>query len=159
MSALDLHPVAEPALADDAAGTDAAPPLWNPTAAACWCLIFSPVFGAFLHTQNWKALGEPERAATSSKWVLWGGVFLIGVILSSLVVPGSKTFYLIGRFGGLVLLIAWYYAIGKSQQTYVEDRFGQRYARRGWTIPLVLAIAIFVGVIAALTLVSLLITQ
>ena len=157
MSELDLHPATEP-LADDRARTDAAPALWNPTAAACWCLIFSPVFGAFVHTQNWRALGEPERAATSRKWVLWGGVVLIGVTLSSLVVPESRTFHLAGRFGGLVLLISWYYAIGKSQQTYVEDRFGKRYARRGWTIPLILAITIFVGIISVLTLVSLLIT-
>jgi hypothetical protein len=42
---------------------DAAPALWNPNAAANWSLLFSPMFGAWLHMKNWAALGEPERAA------------------------------------------------------------------------------------------------
>ena len=36
--------------------------IWNPDAAANWCLLFSPVFGTWLHMKNWRALGEPERA-------------------------------------------------------------------------------------------------
>ena len=145
----------EPALANDAPASDATPALWNPTAAACWCLIFSPVFGAFLHTQNWKALGNPERAAASRKWVIWGSVFLVGLMLSSLIVPESSGLALIGRFGGLALLISWYYAIGKSQQTYVEERFGKCYMRRGWTMPIISAIGIFVGVVVVLSLIAL----
>jgi hypothetical protein len=29
------------------------------------------------------------------------------------------------RPGGLVLLLSWYYSIGKSQQTYVKEGFGK----------------------------------
>jgi uncharacterized membrane protein YfcA len=154
MSEQNLVP--EPAFANAAAGSDATPALWNPTAAACWCLILSPVFGAFLHTQNWKALGNPERAAASRKWVVWGSIFLVGVILSSLIVPESRSLAALGRFGGFALLISWYYAIGKSQQTYVEERFGKNYTRRGWTIPIMSAIGIFVGIVVLLTLIALL---
>ena len=34
-----------------------APPLWNPGAAMAWSLLFSPIFGAFVHMKNWQALG------------------------------------------------------------------------------------------------------
>ena len=47
----------------------AAPALWNPFAARAWTVLFSPIFGAFLHAQNWKALGESGRAKRSMIWV------------------------------------------------------------------------------------------
>lgn len=28
-------------------------PLWNPNAAANWCLLFTPSFGSWLHMKNW----------------------------------------------------------------------------------------------------------
>ena len=41
---------------------EAAPALWNPNAASSWSLLFSPIFGAYLHMQNWQALGQPDKA-------------------------------------------------------------------------------------------------
>lgn len=32
--------------------------LWNPNAAANWSLLFTPLFGAYLHMLNWRSLGE-----------------------------------------------------------------------------------------------------
>ena len=56
----------------------------------------------------------------------------------------SKGLDAFGRFGGLALLIAWYYSIGKSQQTCVAERFGKYIPLRAWTIPLVTATGIFI---------------
>ena len=36
--------------------------LWNPDAAACWSMLFTPLFGTILVIRNWEALGEPKRA-------------------------------------------------------------------------------------------------
>jgi hypothetical protein len=138
-------PLAE--VADVATG-EAAPALWNPNAASSWSLLFSPIFGAYLHMKNWQALGRPEKAAQCKNWV----VGLIGFFVLAAVAPFLiKNVALVeglGRFGGFALLITWYYSIGKSQQTYVFGRFGKTYPRRGWTMPLLAGVGIFAAFIA-----------
>ena len=142
----DHNPYAAPkAVVADVFETEEAPPLWNPTAAGAWSLLFSPIFGAFLHMQNWKALGQPEKAAASKKWMFASIVFFVANIFSSPFLPESGIMGSAGSLGILLLLIVWYYAIGKSQQTYVAARFGKTYACRGWAIPLVVAFGILVA--------------
>ena len=36
--------------------TETKPQLWNPNVAACWCLIFNPIFGAWIHAK----IGRPS---------------------------------------------------------------------------------------------------
>ena len=50
--------------------TEEAPALWNPNAAANWCLLFTAAFGAYLHMRNWQALGQPDRARASRNWMI-----------------------------------------------------------------------------------------
>jgi hypothetical protein len=141
------NPYAPPnAVVGDVVNAEAAPALWNPTAAGCWSILFSPIFGAYLHMLNWKALGQPEKAAASKKWVIGSIAFSVALILVTLVMPESKSLDAVGRLGGLVLLIVWYYAIGKSQQSYVAAQFGKHYPRRSWTVPLLTALGILIGV-------------
>ena len=142
----DHNPYAAPkAVVADVFETGTAPPLWNPTAAGAWSLLFSPIFGAFLHMQNWKALGRPEKATASKKWMFGSIAFFVANIFSSPFLRESGIMGNAGSLGILVLLIVWYYAIGKSQQTYVAARFGKTYPRRGWVIPLVVAFGILVA--------------
>ena len=60
--------------------------LWNPNAAANWSLLFTPAFGAYLHAQNWRAMGEQDRASASMRW-LFVGLALLAV------------YFLVGIFG------------------------------------------------------------
>lgn len=149
------NPYAPPTAAVADIGTATAtprPPLWNPGAAASWSLLFSPVFGAIVHMKNWQAMGEPEKAATSKTWAIATvALFSISVVLS-VALPDSKAVDLLSRLGGLVLLIAWYYAIGKSQSPAILARYGDNYTRKGWAKPLGLAVAALLsfGVVAAL---------
>ena len=129
-------------------GTEVAPPLWNPTAAGAWSLLFSPIFGAFLHMQNWKALGQPDKAATSKQWLFGCIAFFVVLMVVSMFLPESGGMDAIARFGGLGLLIAWYYSIGKAQQTYVAERFGTNYPRRGWLLPIAAAFGVVVAIFA-----------
>jgi len=154
------NPYASPkaAVADLFEG-EAAPPLWNPTAAGAWSLLFTPVFGAFLHMQNWKALGQPEKAAASKKWMLGSIAFLFAIMLSSLFISPSEVMERLTNLSGIVLLIVWYYAIGKSQQTYVAKRFGKTYPRRGWAIPLLTALGLAVVYIGFFTLLAILLVS
>lgn len=142
------NPYAPPqAAVDDVPEAGPAPALWNPNAAASWSLLFSPIFGALLHMKNWQAMGEPRKAAASKAWALAGVGFLVLTLVASFVAPESQGVDLLGRFGGFVMLIAWYYAIGKSQATLVAARYGKAYPRRGWLQPLLLAVAAFIAFI------------
>ncbi len=153
----EQNPYAPPqAAVTDAINTEAAPALWNPTAAGAWSLIFSPIFGAFLHMQNWKALGQPEKATASKKWMFASIAFFFVLGCLSIFMPEPEKLDAFSRLGGLVLLIAWYYAIGKSQQTYVAARFGKLYPRRGWAIPLVAALGVVVVLFSLFFLVTIL---
>lgn len=156
----DLNPYASPkAVVADVFEGQGAPPLWNPTAAGAWSLLFTPVFGAFLHMQNWKALGQPEKAAASKTWMLGSIAFLVAIMVSALFIPPSKIIDRLSNLSGLVLLIVWYYTIGKSQQTYVAERFGKTYPRRGWAIPLLSAVGISIAYIGFFALVAILLVS
>ena len=134
----------------------ARPRLWNPNAAANWSLLFTPIFGAYLHAANWRALGKPERAKVNVAWVL-AGVFFLAVNFAALLVPESAMTAQVLRFGGVGLLVSWYFGQGRPQAKYVRETYGRDYDRRGWGVPLLCAVAgtlaylgAVVGAVAAL---------
>lgn len=143
-------PRAQVADIDELASGQNAPALWNPNAAASWSLLFTPIFGAYLHMRNWQALGQPDKAASSKNWIIGSLVCILLLVIVPLLLPDSKGVDAIGRACGFALLISWYYAIGKSQQAFVLGKFGKAYPRRGWSKPLLLAVG---GVIAFFLLV------
>lgn len=106
--------------------------LWNPSAACNWCLLFSPIFGAYLQMLNWRALGEDEKAQGSFVW-------FIGCIICLLVSIFADVNLMFG------LLIAWYFISGRSQVKYVKEHFGDNYERKSWGIPLLCGVGIYVA--------------
>jgi hypothetical protein len=138
-------PRAQVADIDQLVSGENAPALWNPNAAASWSLLFTPIFGAYLHMRNWQALGQPEKAARSKNWIIGSLVCILLLVIVPLLLPDSKGVDAIGRACGFALLITWYYAMGKSQQAFVLGKFGKTYPRRGWSKPLLAAVG---GVIA-----------
>ncbi len=135
---------------------EAAPELWNPDAAACWSLVFSPAFGAFLHMKNWEALGESSKAAAAKMWVVITIATIIGLVVAAAFLPHNKDLAGVLRFSNLGLLLTWYYASGKPQAHFVKSRFGKQYPKKGWARPLMIAIAAIIGflVIAVLAAVA-----
>jgi len=140
------NPFAPPtAVVDALPSRDLAPPLWNPNAAASWSLLLSPVFGAVLHMKNWQAMGDPARAARSRNWAIGSGVMLALLSVMNILWPTSGNVDGLTRVAGFVVLVSWYYAIGKSQNAAVLARYGQDYTRKGWIKPLGVAFGVFVG--------------
>lgn len=107
--------------------------LWNPNAAANWSLLFSPVFGAWLHAKNWIVLGDEKKAKQSMYWV-YGG---IAVLILSILLPDQ-----IGKVIGVGYLLAWYFSSAKQQVKHVKQDLNNAYERKGWAKPLGIAIAI-----------------
>ena len=42
--------------------------IWNPSAAIALSWPFTPAFGAYLHSRNWRTMGKPEQAKASMRW-------------------------------------------------------------------------------------------
>ncbi|MDR7336156.1 hypothetical protein [Roseateles asaccharophilus] len=152
------NPYAPPeAAVADVVGREPSPQLWNPNAAASWSLLFSPIFGSILHMKNWQAIGDAQKAATSKNWAIGSAAFFVLLIVLSVVVPESKGLDALSRGSGIGLLVAWYYAIGKSQQSLVLARYGKDYPRKGWAKPIGIAILGCIAFIVVAGLLGLLI--
>lgn len=136
-----MHVTASPA-------AEQAPALWNPNAAANWSLLFSPAFGAFLHMKNWQALGEPEKAAAAKRWVWIALLFAMGGGVLAVMLPDTKGADAISRALAVGMLVTWYLTNGRAHATYVKERFGTAYPRKGWGKPLALALLATAGFFA-----------
>ncbi len=122
----------------------ASPPLWNPNAAANWCILFTPAFGAYLHMLNWRALGENDKAAASQRWFYTGvGVLVLYVLMA--LMAGDKVGDGVSRLIGIIFLLSWYFASAREQARYVKQKFGTDYNRKPWGKALGLAVAALVG--------------
>lgn len=145
---MNTNPYAPPAArVDDVSESAEAPAIWNPSAAARWSLLFTPVFGAALHMKNWQALGEPEKAAQAKGWLIGSVLYLVAAGVSGALWPDSRGLDVLFRGAGLGLLIAWYTLSARAQARYVTGHYGTTYPRKGWARPLLYALAIIVAVI------------
>lgn len=129
-------------------GATSSPSIWNPNVAANWCLIFTPAFGAYLHTLNWRALGEKEQAAKSMKWFYVAIALLVLYAVMAVAIPNPKAAEGLSRLVGFVFLLSWYFSSARSQANYVKEKFGTAYIRLSWGKPLGYALAGLLGYIA-----------
>jgi hypothetical protein len=140
---LSINPYQAPrANLDEQANGKPAPALWNPGAAANWCLLFSPVFGAWLHMKNWQVLEQPGKARAAQVWLVLAVLLMLTLIFGSRLIP---TLVLPHKLMLFIFLLAWYFGSAKAQMAYVEQHFGQRYQHRGWSKPVGLALLVVVG--------------
>lgn len=134
------------------ATTEFRPAIWNPNATANWSLIFSPAFGSYLQMLNWRALGEPEKAASSRKWfyvsigmlAVYG---LMGAFMADTNVAEGASWVL-----SVIFLSVWYFSSGRKQCKYVKEKFGSNYARESWGKALLVGIAAYIGCLIAASL-------
>ena len=124
------------------------PTLWNPKAAACWSLLFSPAFGAFLHARNAVAMGRVDDARANRAW-FYVSITYLGLSLVTIVIPAIPDGLF--RLAGLGLLFGWFFSLGRKQITYVRETWRDRYQRKPWTKPLLIAFCCLIGTFVALT--------
>ena len=119
------------------------PPLWNPEAAACWSLVFTPILGSALVMMNWTSMGETARAATAKIWLFVLIVAIVGVSASGPLLR-SVPLIALSKVVSFVLLMIWYFAEARPQARLVKSRYGRDYQRRGWTQPLLMSLVAFI---------------
>lgn len=149
---IDPNPYAAPSF--PSAPTEAsvtAPALWNPSAAANWSLVFSPAFGAYIQMLNWRALGEPRRAAASKRWFIAILCFVGLMGFMGIMRPGTDVGSLSSNLGFIVLIV-WYLVSGRSQIKFVKERFGADYVRQPWSRPLVFGLLAVLGALGVIAI-------
>ena len=115
--------------------------IWNPMAVACWSLVFTPVFGAYLLMRNWETLGEPRQAARARVWFCFS-LGLLGVqVLSAAINQRLNSESNLMHWLGLGYLAAWWIAAALPQARLVRSRYGAAgYSRRSWDLALLYAV-------------------
>lgn len=114
--------------------------LWNPAAAACWSIVFTPAFGAYLVMRNWEALGQPRQAAMARKWFCFSLGLLAVQVLSAAFNARLNSQSSVVQWFGLLYLGAWCAAAVLPQALQVRARFGAGYPRKAWDHALLAAV-------------------
>jgi len=119
--------------------------IWNPNAAANWSIVFTPAFGSYLQMLNWKALGQPNRAAAAQKWFYASLVVLVIYPLLTAFSSDPRGAESGGRGLAMLYLFVWYVAAGRSQAKFVKEHVGSNYPKKPWGKTLLIGIAAFVA--------------
>ncbi len=115
--------------------------LWNPTVAACWSVVFTPAFGAWLLMRNWEVLGDKRHAAQARKWFAFSvGLLAVRLVSGALNARLNKLSDLLMWFSWGYLAV-WWMAAAAPQARLVRSRFGADFPRHGWDYALLLALA------------------
>jgi hypothetical protein len=108
------------------------PELWNPNVAGLWSLIFSPIFGTWLHARNWKTLQETEKYKKTMMW-LYGSI--VGSVVTFFL-PTQPSIAL-----SMILLVSWWLTAGQEQYRYVKIKYPD-YRKKRWGTPLSIAVLV-----------------
>lgn len=114
--------------------------LWNPGALANWSILFSPIFGAWLMSLNWKEMGDEGKAKTTMFWAYAGIILIvITILLNSFVLEEGKNSN--GLF--LIYFLAWRFTNARSQLKHIKETFPDGYTKKGLIKPIGIALGIF----------------
>lgn len=127
----------------------AAPAFWNPIALSNWSFFLSPVFGAYLVAENYKAMGNINEAKKSMDWlyisiaIILSGWVLMGVFGSS----GSSRMYVFWIFMSayLTTFLIWNFRSARKQHHYILSIYGKDYERQPWGKVLAIGIAAYIA--------------
>lgn len=123
--------------------------LWRPSAVAAWSLLFTPVFGSWLLMHNWRVLGQPQAARRAHRWLLASMAVLALQLLAEAINERVNGTTPLAQLIGMAWLGLWLLAAAAPQWQLVRQRFGRRYARRGWNGALAAAVVFGLGCWAA----------
>jgi uncharacterized membrane protein YhdT len=138
-----MHSASE--AADEVVVAEAGQAIWNPVAVACWSVVFTPAFGAYLLMRNWQTLGESRQAALARVWFCFS-LGLLGVqLLSAAINRRLNSESNLMDWLGLLYLAGWLVAAVLPQARLVRSRYGAAgYPRKAWDL------ALLYGVLAGL---------
>ena len=117
--------------------------IWNPNVAACLSIIFTPIFGAWIHAKNWEVLKKEQERRWSMLFVYCLISVTIFVVYYQLFIGDVKSSPL-----SIGTLLTWYFILGKSQLSHIKDN-NINYEKKSWIKPLLCGVGgyiIFFGI-------------
>jgi hypothetical protein len=114
--------------------------IWNPAAAACWSIVFTPAFGAYIVMRNWEVLGDTRQAMIARKWYCLSLGLLVVQLLSTAIDSRLNSESNLMPCIGLFYLLAWWICAALPQVLRVRSRFGSGYERKAWDAALMAAV-------------------
>lgn len=135
--------------ADEAVLNPDLPGLWNPETAAVWSYFLTPIFGAYIHAKNWRALGRPDKAKDNILW-LWATVAYIVVVALLPSSPDSIAVNAICTVVGLGVLLTWYFSLAKPQARFITASFPRGYRKRPFMPVLLIGFSLEFAILYAL---------
>ena len=120
--------------------------LWDPSAAAWWALVFTPIFSTWLMQKNWQAIGNENEAKKAWYWIA-------GILICCLVLPFTNYTGSVA----LPILIIWYFGYAKKQLDYVKNNLQDKYKRKSWGKALLVGagvLAVLLGINITVMLIS-----
>jgi uncharacterized membrane protein YhaH (DUF805 family) len=108
----------------------ARPALWNPKAVAVLSFFLTPLYGCFLHYNNWKALKDEDSTAKSMLWLVGSAILLLYfLVMLAMHTHGLRES---GPNNILALLFyaLWYKFQAQSQIEHVTSLWGDNYERK-----------------------------
>ena len=103
--------------------------IWNPNVAACLSIIFTPIFGAWIHAKNWEVLKKEQERRWSMLFVYCLISVTIFVVYYQLFIGDVKSSPL-----SIGTLLTWYFILGKLQVSHIKDN-NIVYEKKSWIKP------------------------
>lgn len=118
--------------------------LWNPNVSGLWSIIVAP-FGAWIHSKNWKTLGN-------DKLCKYNQYYALTMVFSMFT---NRIFDMLTGFESrpslvAIILIIWYFHLGRKQTEFVTQHYTY-YQRKSWLKPILIG---QVGFIVLWTIIS-----
>jgi hypothetical protein len=104
---------------------------------------FSPAFGAFLHARNADATGRVDEAKANRVW-FYVSIAYLGFTIVAVFLPAIPEGLF--RLTAIGLPIGWYFSLGRKQIRYVKETWQDRYTRKPWQKPLLIAFCCLIGI-------------
>ena len=98
--------------------------LWNPRVLPAFSFFLSWGFGAWLLAENWRALGQPEKAKRAMFWFYGLPVFMvINLVMPN--IPGAVV-----RNSLVVIFLAWFFLQNEPQRKLVLATYEKQFIHR-----------------------------
>lgn len=134
----------------------AVPGLYNPVLSVVFSILFTPMFGAFLHAMNWRELGCADEAERSMAWVRWTFYTFFAYTLSEPFIRETAA----GKYLMIILFavfwISWTLAMGLKHVRFVRTNVAKYTTRRMAKAVMIGALGWLVYTAFAITLILLL---
>lgn len=106
------------------------PAFWNPSALANWSILLTPLFGSYLVTENYTAMGNEEAAKGAKVWLFIGAAIMVSAFTSLLL--GFTKFFMVVLLAYFAYLISWYFLSARKQHRGILAEYGNDYERQPW---------------------------